>query len=91
MADELIGYKAYLKQGGMKVLLVICFVIVCELISQLFVENLEMTSHQNRKLPPPPYFKIWTGSLPDQAPGEGGTASFQQPPTTLPAKHCFSF
>ena len=91
MADELIGYKAYLKQGGMKVLLVICFVIVCELISQLFVENLEMTSHQNRKLPPPPYFKIWTGSLPDQAPGEGGTASFPQPPTTLPAKHCFSF
>ena len=60
-----------------------------------------MTCHQNRQLPPwlqnmdriiasPPHFKIWTGSLPDPAPVEGGTASFQQPPTTLPAKHCFS-
>ena len=47
---------------------VICFVIVREIISQPFLENLEMTCHQNRQLPPPWLQNMdriiaWPGSL----------------------------
>ena len=89
LADELIGYKAHQEIGGLKVL---CH-LFCDSVWTHFSALSRESGNDKSSKPttPPPDFKIWTGSLPDLAPAEGGTASFQQPPTTLPAKHCFSF